>query len=51
MQCWSLYEMRGRNNIGVRAAVVPNITKGDVVSSGISENTPEDFYPSRTGSW
>ena len=44
--------MRGRNshNFGERAAVIPDITTRDVVSSGIAENLPEDF-PSRTGGW
>ena len=35
----------GSHNVGERAAVVPNITTGDVVSCSVAKNTPEDFSP------
>ena len=38
-------------NIGEKAVVIPNITAGDMVSSGVAENIPEDFVPSRAGGW
>ena len=41
----------GSHNFGERAAVVPNVTTGDVVSSGVAKDTPEDFFPSRAGGW
>ena len=37
----------GSHNIGERAALIPNITAGDVVSSGVAEVTPEDFFSSK----
>ena len=46
----SLHDER-LHNIWERAANIPNITAGDVVSSGVAENTPEDFFPRRAGGW
>ena len=36
---------------GTRPAVIPNITPGDVVSSGVAEDMPEDSFNSRAGGW
>ena len=36
---------------GKRATVIPHMTAGDVVSSGLAEDTPEDFFSSRAGGW
>ena len=41
----------GSHNIGERAAVIPKITGGDVVSYGVAEDTPEDSFPSGAGGW
>ena len=41
----------GSHKYGERAAVIPDITRGDVVSSCIAEDLPEDFFPGRTGGW
>ena len=41
----------GSHNIGKRAAVIPHMTAGDVVFSGVADDTPEDFFTSRSGSW
>ena len=35
------------HSIGEMAAVIPNITGGDMVSSDVTENTPEDFLVNR----
>ena len=37
-------EDEGSHNVGGKAAVVPNITTRDVVSSGVAEDVPEDFF-------
>ena len=39
------------HNFGERAGVIPDITRGDVVSSGIAEDLPEDYFPGRTRGW
>ena len=39
----------GSHNFGEGAVVIPNITRTDVVSSGIAEDLPEDFFPDSTG--
>ena len=41
----------GSHNIGERAAIIPIITAGDMASSGVAENMPKDFFPSRAGGW
>ena len=41
----------GSHNFRERAAIISDITTGDVVSSGIVENLPEDFFPGRKGGW
>ena len=41
----------GSHNIWERAAVIRHITTGDVVSSGVAEDIPEDLFPSRAGGW
>ena len=33
------------HNLRYWATIVSNITYGNVVSSGVAENTPEDFFP------
>ena len=38
---WSLSDLS--HNIWERAAVIPNITAGDVVSSDVTEHSPEEF--------
>ena len=53
MLWWSLSVMMGSHNIRERAAaaVVPDITTGEMVPTGVAENMPEDFIPSRAGCW
>ena len=41
----------GSHNFGERAAIVPNKTAGNMVSSGVADNTPEEFFPGRAGGW
>ena len=41
----------GSHNIGERAAVIPNLTAGDVVSSSSLRIRRETFFPSRAGGW
>ena len=35
----------GSHNFRESAAIIPDITTGDVVSSGIAEKLSEDFFP------